>query len=770
MAANPFLNQAQQLFDIYATGFDPGQQGLEFWSNKFAAPNADPEAIRREFLNPAQGAAAPRYSALMADPDYLAAIGKGPTAPTTQAQNLFSTYATGFDPGKQGIDFWSQQIEQKGYENALADFLNPEQGAAAPRYSAMQADPDYANAVKQARDTEYFRQATGQVGEGNRLELDQELRNWYNKYTGGQGMANPIEDYISMLSGRDTTNLQQDYKAAKQRMLRDAQLAGLYGGDVTGTIAYDSWARQQDPKERARQLFSTYATGMTPDQEAIDFWASRFADPRSTEQSVLNEFLNPRNKQAERITTMEADPAYQMAKGLLSLPGSRTTVANEQVLSDLQKKATPTTEGLGPGAKEIVDRNFEGDADLARDAAEAAAKVTPGTVGQRTETDTKKDVDTSNFPKFEGTPYDPAAYDNVLKQLTAQQKALESRGVKYVSSFGGAEQTLQDMAKRLAAMGISDIRDFGQKFQVAVEKEEPYLMYQDEGAPIQVDTGKYRTIDGIEGYTAENEPIYKYRYLTDDEVKKLKQDNSGNLSLVLDQSDLPNDPYASTLYYNKKTGEILDSRKFGSKAESGIWASSGAGDGFTDYRVMYTKEGIPVFVPQKQFSGMKEFITEDLQGILSVLRFLPGAQIPVMVAQAAAAAYMGADPKDIARQIGTSLIASNLGNIAGNVMKEFDITPPITPQGQMALQGGLGALSSLIQGGNLEQALRSGALTAAGTGISGLLPKGDGTFNYEKIIQALAPAIARGELSNADAFRLINALVVPTKKKEPGKP
>ena len=365
MAANPFLNQAQQLFDIYATDFDPGQQGLEFWANKFAAPDADSELIRREFLNPAQGSAAPRYTAMTSDPDYLAAIGKGPTSPTAQAQDLFNTYATGFDPGKQGIDFWSQQIQQQGYENALADFLNPEQGAAAPRFAKMQADPDYANAVKQARDTEYFRQATGQVGESNRLELDQSLRDWYNTYTGGQGMANTIEDYVSMLSGRDTTNLQQDYKAAKQRMLRDAQLAGLYGGDVTGTIAYDSWARQQDPKERARQLFSTYATGMTPDQEAIDFWASRFADPRSTEQSVLNEFLNPRNKQAERITTMEADPAYQMAKGILSLPGAETTVANEAVRDAIAKSVTPTGEAK-PDAKEIVDTERVTDANLAR--------------------------------------------------------------------------------------------------------------------------------------------------------------------------------------------------------------------------------------------------------------------------------------------------------------------------------------------------------------------------------------------------------------------
>lgn len=386
-------------------------------------------------------------------------------------------------------------------------------------------------------------------------------------------------------------------------------------------------------------------------------------------------------------------------------------------------------------------------------------------------TTTQTAVDTSNFPKFEGTPYDPKAYENLVKQLTAQQQALESKGFKYGSTFGGAQETIADMAKRLAAMGISDIRDFGMKHELPVEK-----VYEtipgDEGGYMTFDTGKYKTISGFRGYDAENNPIFDYRELTPEEVEKLRFDKESGVGFLpigmAKQADLMNTPYATTKYYNKKTGQEIDARKFGSKAESGLFASSGAGEGYTNYRVMYTDQGIPVFIPEKELSGMKEFVAKDLPGILSVLRFIPGAQLPVMLAQAASAAYMGADPKDILESLAKSYVASNLGNIVAGGAEKLGIDMPTSDLGKLAMQGGIGALSSLIQGGNLEQALKSGALSAAGSGISSLLPKGDGTFDYNKIIQALAPAIARGELSNADAFRLMGALVPG--KKEPGKP
>ena len=263
-----YAEKARALFDTYATGFNPGSSGISFWADKFANSNANEDAILQEFLNPAQGAAAPRYAAMQADPDYQAKMGlmSLPGSTTTvanptvlnnlasqvnpQAAEMFNLFATGYTPDTSALQFWSDKIGNLGYQNALQEFLNPKD-VNAPRSQAMLADPEYLTATgrgpaSQLPDEE-FKQAMGLVGEKNRLELDRSLRDWYNVYTGGKGMANPIDAYVSMLSGRDKTYLSRDYEAAKQKMLDDAVKAGLYGAKPGSysTGAFDSWLRQQ---------------------------------------------------------------------------------------------------------------------------------------------------------------------------------------------------------------------------------------------------------------------------------------------------------------------------------------------------------------------------------------------------------------------------------------------------------------------------------------------------------------------------------------------
>jgi hypothetical protein len=313
---------------------------------------------------------------------------------------------------------------------------------------------------------------------------------------------------------------------------------------------------------------------------------------------------------------------------------------------------------------------------------------------------------------------------------------------------------------------------------------------QDEGPSMTFDTGKYKTISAFKGYDAENNPIFDYRELTPAEVEKLRFDKSGFAFLPSDQikrADLGNTPYATTKYYNKKTGEEIDTRQFGGKAESGLFASSGAGEGYTNYRVVYDeKTGTPVFLPEKELSGMKEFVAKDLPGILSVLKFVPGAQVPVMLAQLAAGAYMGAKPEDLLKQVGISLISSNMDKLLPTALQQVGILDkpvwddylgkfvggtPTTDLGKMALQAGSSGLSSLVQGSSLEDALRSAVIGGASQGISSLLPATKpGELNYAKLLSAAAPALARGKLTNADMFRLVSALAQPTKKRRPGTP
>lgn len=534
----------------------------------------------------------------------------------------------------------------------------------------------------------------------------------------------------------------------------------LIGGDTTSTTA--------------RDLFNYYATGFNPDQAAIDFWNNKIAT--TGYENTLNEFLNPaQGSAAPRFDVMSKDEDYlKIAKPI---------------------PATPTA----PEPKEIVDLVRDVDDRFSTVGAEQA-NVVPGgpanlearTVSDTGQTQTQQTaVDTSNFPKFEGKPYDPVAYDNILKQLTAQSQVLQQQfKVPYSSTFGGAQETVQDLAKRLAAMGLSDISELGMKHELPVEKVYETIPGE-EGGSMTFDTGKYQTISGFKGYDAERNPIFEYRELTPDEVKKLQFDKSGFAFLpsgMIDRKDLANTPYATTKYYNKKTGQEIDTRQFGGKAESGLFASSGAGEGYTNYRVIYDAKGNPVFVPEKQLSGMKDFVVNTLPGLLSVASIIPGAAPFVTAAQVAGGLAAGVDPGKLMESVGRSLIASNIGNLLPAGLQEIGLLDkpiwddylgkfvgglPTTDLGKLALSAGSSGLSSLIRGGDLESALKSAALSTVGTGISSLLPKGKiGDFDYGQLLTALAPALADGKLSNADIFRLVNLYAKQEAKqgKTPGKP
>jgi hypothetical protein len=194
-------------------------------------------------------------------------------------------------------------------------------------------------------------------------------------------------------------------------------------------------------------------------------------------------------------------------------------------------------------------------------------------------------------------------------------------------------------------------------------------------------------------------------------------------------------------------------------------------------------ETIHTFV--EELSGMKDFIANDMAGIMSVLRFIPGAQIPLMLAQLAAGAYMGAKPEDLLKQAAVSLVSSNMDKLLPAALQQVGILDkpvwddylgkfiggtPTTDLGKLALKAGSSGLASLVQsGGDLEQALKSSGIALLGDQISGLIPKGDiAGINYSKLFDIFAPSIARGEVTNADVFRFISSLAQEeARKKKP---
>ena len=550
---------------------------------------------------------------------------------------------------------------------------------------------------------------------------------------------NVVQDIVNQATANSAAATQNANQATTQALSQD--LPGqLFGFDTTG---FRSGTKLEDVYD---QFLKRKA-----DTGGLEYWKKEIGP--TVEADELTKFLEAAAPERQRVSALKS-PDVVDVKDLYEQALGRTNVSPQE-LAFWSKE-------FGHSISPVEVERF-------------LASAQPE-LGTSKYTPFSQTVDTTAYPKFEGTSYNPRAYEKIVNQLTEQQKAIEQEtGFKYGSTFGGAQETIDDLAKRMASMGLTSIYDLGMKHELPVEKVYQTIE-QDEGAPLQIDTGKYRTISKFKGYDAENNPIFEYRELTPNEVESLKFDKSGMGFLPIGrgtQEELMNTPYATTKYYNKKTGEEIDTRKFGSKAESGLFASSGAGEGYTNYRVMYNKEGIPIFVPEKELSGMKEFVAKDLPGILSVLSFIPGAQPFVTAAQLAGGLAAGMDPGQLLKSVGTSLLASNIGKIGNTYLPQMGFDLPTSTLGKAALNAGYSGLASLIRGGDLDNALKSGILSLAGSGVKELMPTVQpGEFDYGKILMSLAPALADGKLSNADIFQLVNMLAKDEAKKSktPGKP
>lgn len=262
------LAQAQQLFQTYATNFDPGQAGYDFWAGKIGELGL--EKATQQFLTP-QDPNAPRYAAMQADPDWQA----------RQAQNLFSTYTTDFTPTQEAKDFWAGQLGTLGLEQATEQFLNPAQGASAPRYEAMQADPEYRAAMGLAS-----------------LPAVQQAQNLFGTYA---------TDFTPTQEGVDFWS-----KKIDELGLNKATELFVTPEDLN---APRTTAMYQDPEYLTRQaedLFGTYATAFKPTGENLDFWKNRIREVGR--QKALEEFLNPEDLTAPRTKQMFADPDYAKAQ------------------------------------------------------------------------------------------------------------------------------------------------------------------------------------------------------------------------------------------------------------------------------------------------------------------------------------------------------------------------------------------------------------------------------------------------------------------------
>ena len=205
------------------------------------------------------------------------------------AREMFNFYATGFDPGEAGIDFWANKIATQGFDSTMAEFINPPQGQSAPRFNAMMADPDYMAAISSDNMGAMLNERTFRNNIRQSVAQDQNLGGTYV----ADGRGN-IVDAAGNIVGTDTgggaTNVTTNVTGG--------------GTNTTNTAT---------PAFTAQDLFDYYVTGYTPTADALAFWNNKIAT--MSPEAVLNEFLNPSDLYAPRTDVMFADPDYIRAGG-----------------------------------------------------------------------------------------------------------------------------------------------------------------------------------------------------------------------------------------------------------------------------------------------------------------------------------------------------------------------------------------------------------------------------------------------------------------------
>jgi len=292
---------------------------------------------------------------------------------------------------------------------------------------------------------------------------------------------------------------------------------------------------------------------------------------------------------------------------------------------------------------------------------------------------------------YGGKQYDslnPLAVDNIFNQLKAQQNALGTDKIMQGGAingndkgFGSVDAVTMDMAKNLAASGITDIKQVGQGMSYY---QQPVISryVTNDGIQVEAKDGKYFTNivdpnDSEKYITKEVDPktvtkqmgimteqatgdnseygtssMEAFTPLTDEQQKQVKTDAKGNITFPV--------PGGEGII-NKETGQRLASN-YSERTQGPMWSGTFRGPGNTGYGVQFDeKTGTPVFFTR----GATSDDLGPLTTLLSLASFIPGVAPFAMAANAALAASQGNWLGALSSGLGAFGGAGGFGNMLG---------------------------------------------------------------------------------------------------------
>lgn len=307
------------------------------------------------------------------------------------------------------------------------------------------------------------------------------------------------------------------------------------------------------------------------------------------------------------------------------------------------------------------------------------------------------------------------AITNLKNQILSQGTSGKWSG----QGFGSAESNAEDMAKILAGIGITDIRQFGEVKKIVpadVQYTAPGLgVVEKRGDTFYTqqlvdygDSSQYITVP-LSAAQAKNVKATYGRYVDSfvgegDNQQYVRNFNPVDPAKIVTKNGVPSIETGEVTYGNKVTGQQVPNT-YSERQTGNAWGGTFAGKGNTGYRVQFAPDGTPVFYT----TGASSNDLANILGDNKILNFAANAAAAYFGGPAGVAALQlaqGADIEDAAKAAVISYVANEAG---AYVRPEVSQTFGGGTAGNVAADALIGGTLAEAQGGDfLKGALQSG--------------------------------------------------------------
>jgi hypothetical protein len=482
----------------------------------------------------------------------------------------------------------------------------------------------------------------------------------YDFEDGGFGMGGPSqEEFLSNIIRPPQPFVQATPQPAAPQ---SDPVAALFASQEPAAAEVDYFAQQFTP-----DIFTPTQPAAQPIAQPVAEPAPVYA-PFNSSSGIIEDveepfnyaqFFNDKTEPAAQPIAQpvaEAAPAYEPFRGLNNIVVEEPL---EKFVQDITEPTplAPTQPAAQPVAESLPFAPSNSKSDIIEDVEEPLEKLVQD-ITEPTRLTTAQTAQPTQ-PEQPAKPAEPAP--EVLGSLTKQILGSSDTSKWSGSGYGSAEKNAEDMAKIMAGIGITDVKQFGK-----VDKYEPVeqIGMTFNGQPVRGSGSELYVMDAVDTGDGTD---YVRRDLSPEEAQKVKP--VYGVTTGLDENNQPTYKNVDVTNVKEKDGQLVGvtGQTFGNKLtgqqvpntyterQTGdFFGGTYEGKGNTGYGVQFDAQGNPIFYTK----GASSSDFDKFAPLLTLASFVPGLAPFAQGINALISAKQG-------NVLGAIAGAAGLGNMAG---------------------------------------------------------------------------------------------------------